>query len=205
MLGLDAAGKTSLLYRMKLGEVVATIPTIGFYVETVTHKNITLTCWDVGGRTKVRALYRHYISGAEAFIFVVDSIDRDRIEIARDELRQAFDLEDDDQNAAMLVLANKQDLPRAMSISEMTDKLQLNSIRDRPWYIQGCSATTGDGVFEGLDWIASLPPRGVLLKPSTMNKQTALKSPLTMKEKSANALSWNSLGNELARFLNLAL
>jgi GTPase SAR1 family protein len=52
MNGLDAAGKTTILYRMKLNEVCMTIPTIGFNVETVEWKNLTFTCWDVGGRTK---------------------------------------------------------------------------------------------------------------------------------------------------------
>ena len=52
MLGLDAAGKTTVLYRMKLGEVVTTIPTIGFNVETVNFKNINMVVWDVGGRDK---------------------------------------------------------------------------------------------------------------------------------------------------------
>ena len=53
MVGLDAAGKTTILYKLKLGEVVTTIPTIGFNVETVEYKNISFTVWDVGGQDKV--------------------------------------------------------------------------------------------------------------------------------------------------------
>lgn len=49
MLGLDAAGKTTILYKLKLGEVVSSVPTIGFNVETVEYKNIKFTVWDVGG------------------------------------------------------------------------------------------------------------------------------------------------------------
>ena len=60
MLGLDAAGKTTTLYNLKLGEVVTTIPTIGFNVETVEYKNISFNVWDVGGQEKLRLLWRHY-------------------------------------------------------------------------------------------------------------------------------------------------
>lgn len=63
MLGLDAAGKTTILYRLRLGEAVHTIPTIGFNVETVTHKNVTFTVWDIGGQEKIRPLWRHYYNG----------------------------------------------------------------------------------------------------------------------------------------------
>ena len=58
MVGLDAAGKTTILYKLKLGEIVTTIPTIGFNVETVEYKNISFTVWDVGGQDKVRAASR---------------------------------------------------------------------------------------------------------------------------------------------------
>ena len=60
MLGLDAAGKTTILYKLKLGTVQATIPTIGFNVETVKHNNVILSIWDIGGGDKIKALYRHY-------------------------------------------------------------------------------------------------------------------------------------------------
>merc|ERR1712072_1495350 len=86
MVGLDAAGKTTILYKLKLGEVVTTIPTIGFNVETVEYKNISFTVWDVGGQDKIRPLWRHYYQNTQGIIFVVDSNDRDRIEDAREEL-----------------------------------------------------------------------------------------------------------------------
>merc|ERR1712124_160271 len=80
MLGLDAAGKTTILYKLKLGEVVTTIPTIGFNVETVEYRNINFTVWDVGGQDKIRPLWRHYYQNTQAVIFVVDSSDRERLE-----------------------------------------------------------------------------------------------------------------------------
>merc|ERR1712118_507816 len=88
MVGLDAAGKTTILYKLKLGEVVTTIPTIGFNVETVEYKNISFTVWDVGGQDKIRPLWRHYYQSTQGLIFVVDSNDRDRVDNARDELHR---------------------------------------------------------------------------------------------------------------------
>merc|ERR1711902_8797 len=80
MVGLDAAGKTTILYKLRLGEIVHTIPTIGFNVATVQYKNINFTVWDVGGQEKIRPLWRYYYRGADGIIFVVDSNDRQRID-----------------------------------------------------------------------------------------------------------------------------
>lgn len=153
MVGLDAAGKTTILYKLKLGEVVTTIPTIGFNVETVEYKNINFTVWDVGGQDKIRPLWRHYYQNTQGLIFVVDSNDRDRIIEARDELNKMLS-EDEMRDAIVLVFANKQDLPNAMAAAEITDKLQLSSLRNRQWYIQSTCATSGDGIYEGFDWLS---------------------------------------------------
>ncbi|KAL2165277.1 hypothetical protein VTH06DRAFT_574 [Thermothelomyces fergusii] len=153
MVGLDAAGKTTILYKLKLGEVVTTIPTIGFNVETVEYRNIQFTVWDVGGQDKIRPLWRHYFQNTQGIIFVVDSNDRDRVPEAREELQRMLN-EDELRDALLLVFANKQDLPNAMTVAEITDKLGLHSLRQRTWYIQSTCATSGDGLFEGLDWLA---------------------------------------------------
>uniref|UniRef100_A0A7C8ZGT7 ADP-ribosylation factor n=1 Tax=Opuntia streptacantha TaxID=393608 RepID=A0A7C8ZGT7_OPUST len=154
MVGLDAAGKTTILYKLKLGEVVTTIPTIGFNVETVEYKNVSFTVWDVGGQDKIRPLWRHYFQNTQGLIFVVDSNDRDRVTEARDELHRMLN-EDELRDATLLVFANKQDLPNAMSVAEITDKLGLHSLRQRRWYIQACCATSGEGLYEGLDWLSN--------------------------------------------------
>jgi len=186
MVGLDAAGKTTILYKLKLGEgewfldeflfnendsylflltqtskVVTTIPTIGFNVETVEYKNISFTVWDVGGQDKIRPLWRHYYQNTQGLIFVVDSNDSDRIDAARDEMHRMLN-EDELRDAVLLVFANKQDLPNAMSAAEMTDKLGLHGLRPsyRQWYIQACCATTGDGLYEGLDWLSATLVKG---------------------------------------------
>jgi len=137
----------------KLGECINTIPTIGFNAETVQYKNINFTLWDVGGQDKIRPLWKHYYHNTDAVIFVVDSNDRDRVGVARDELHRLLS-EDELSHSHLLVFANKQDLPNAMSAAELTEKLQLQQLRGRQWYIQGACATTGDGLCEGLDWMA---------------------------------------------------
>ncbi|XP_065096887.1 ADP-ribosylation factor 4-like [Paramisgurnus dabryanus] len=153
MVGLDSAGKTTVLYKLKLGEVVTTIPTIGFNVETVEYKNISFTVWDVGGQTKIRNLWKHYYQNSRGLIFVVDSNDRERIEEAAEELNLMLQ-EDEMRDVVVLVLANKQDLPKAMTVPELTDKLGLHALKNRQWYIQSTCAVQGTGLYEGLDWLS---------------------------------------------------
>ena len=155
MVGLDAAGKTTILYKLKLGEIVTTIPTIGFNVETVEYKKVSFTVWDVGGQDKIRPLWRHYYQNTQGLIFVVDTNDRERIGEAAEELQKML-REEELREAVLLVFGNKQDLPNAMSISEVTDKLGLHSLGSRKWYIQATCATSGDGLYEGLDWLSSV-------------------------------------------------
>jgi len=145
--------QTTILYKLKLGEVVTTIPTIGFNVETVEYKNISFTVWDIGGQDKIRALWRYYYQNTQGLIFVVDSNDRDRTEDAREELTKILD-DDEMRDAVLLVVANKQDLPNAMTAAEITEKLGLHNLRHRQWFIQSACATTGDGLYEGLDWMS---------------------------------------------------
>jgi len=154
MVGLDAAGKTTILYKLKLGEIVTTIPTIGFNVETVEYKNISFTVWDVGGQDKIRPLWRHYFQNTQGLIFVVDSNDRERVAEAQDELTKMLQ-EDELRDAKLLVFANKQDLPNAMAAAEITEKLGLNRLSSKSWYIQATCATQGTGLYEGLDWLSN--------------------------------------------------
>lgn len=154
MVGLDAAGKTTILYKLKLGEIVTTVPTIGFNVETLEYKNISFTVWDVGGQHRIRQLWRHYFQNTQGVIFVIDSNDRERVEEAREELARMLS-EDQLNDAVLLIFANKQDLPNAMTASEITDRLRLHSFKNRQWYIQSTCATSGDGLYEGLDWLSN--------------------------------------------------
>ncbi|WPH02574.1 ARF/SAR protein superfamily [Acrodontium crateriforme] len=162
MLGLDAAGKTTILYKLKLDTDVTTIPTVGFNVETVTYKNTKFNVWDVGGQDKIRPLWRHYYSGTQGLIFVIDSNDRDRIEEARTELGRIIG-DREMKDALLLVFANKQDIPGAMKPNEVSDALDLNNTaRNHIWKVEPSCATSGEGIFEGLHWLSNnvkLPPK----------------------------------------------
>ncbi|CAI9722870.1 ADP-ribosylation factor 6 [Octopus vulgaris] len=147
-------GKTTILYKLKLGQSVTTIPTVGFNVETVTYKNVKFSVWDVGGQDKIRPLWRHYYTGTQGLIFVVDCADRDRIDEAKQELHRIIN-DREMRDAIILIFANKQDLPEAMKPHEIQEKLGLTRLRDRNWYVQPSCATTGDGLYEGLTWLTS--------------------------------------------------
>ncbi|EJD39140.1 ADP-ribosylation factor 2-like protein [Auricularia subglabra TFB-10046 SS5] len=156
MAGLDGAGKTTILFKLKLGEVVKTVPTIGFNVETVQYKNISFTLWD--SQNTIRPLWRHYFQGTQALVYVVDSNDSERVEETADVLHQMM-LYDELKDVALLVLANKQDLPHAFNTTQLVDKLRLHSIK-QGWFIQATCAATADGLYEGLDWLAkNIPAR----------------------------------------------
>uniref|UniRef100_A0A3B4EGI4 ADP-ribosylation factor 5 n=1 Tax=Pygocentrus nattereri TaxID=42514 RepID=A0A3B4EGI4_PYGNA len=127
---------------------------MGFNVETVEYKNICFTVWDVGGQDKIRPLWRHYFQNTQGLIFVVDSNDRERVSESAEELSKMLQ-EDELRDAVLLVFANKQDLPNAMAVSELTDKLGLQSLRSRTWYVQATCATQGTGLYEGLDWLSN--------------------------------------------------
>mmetsp|Transcript_79870 Transcript_79870/g.117023 ORF Transcript_79870/g.117023 Transcript_79870/m.117023 type:complete len:182 (-) Transcript_79870:99-644(-) len=153
ILGLDNAGKTTILYRLHQGEVVTTIPTIGFNVETVNYKNIRFQVWDLGGQSSIRPYWRCYYPNTNAIIYVVDSADQERVSICKEELISMLD-EEELKDAALCVLANKQDLPGALTAAQVSEALGLAGIKNREWSIFQTSATKGEGITEGLDWLS---------------------------------------------------
>ncbi|CAH1793147.1 unnamed protein product [Owenia fusiformis] len=156
MLGLDAAGKTTILYKIKLNENVNTIPTIGFNVETVSpSKGISFTVWDVGGQEKIRQLWKHYYQNSEGLLFVVDSSDRLRVDEAREELFGILE-HDDMRGVPVVILANKQDMPRALKPYELIEQLHLRKLVGHKWHVQGTCAANGEGVYESLDEMTRL-------------------------------------------------
>lgn len=156
-LGLDNAGKSTVLNRLHLGENLMTIPTVGFNVETVTYKSLTMTIWDVGGQHRIRPLWKHYYRNTDSLIYVVDASDRERIEEAGEELHRVLS-SDLLQNINILVLANKMDLPNALNAKAIANGLHLNKEQNRRWFVQPTIATKGEGLYEGLDWMAKTVP-----------------------------------------------
>ncbi|XP_027108001.1 ADP-ribosylation factor 1-like [Coffea arabica] len=153
MVGLDMAGRTTILYKLKRGEVVATGATIGYNLETLEYKNMSFTFWDIGGQNNRLPLPRYYFQNIEAVILVVDSNDQDRVVDAREYLQKLLS-QDELKDALLLVFANKQDLPNALTAAEIADKLGLHSLlHRRNCFIQSTCAISGEGLYEGLDWI----------------------------------------------------
>lgn len=154
VLGLDAAGKTTILYKLQVDENVMTIPTVGFNIETVKYKNIDFTMWDVGGQDRIRSLWRYYFEGADALIYVVDSNDRARMSEARDELHKVLS-HDLLSNVQVLILANKQDLPFSLSAAEVREQMNVHELRQKNWFVQPTCANSGEGLTQGLNWLAN--------------------------------------------------
>ncbi|XP_022625441.1 ADP-ribosylation factor-like protein 14 [Seriola dumerili] len=158
MLGLDGSGKTTLLYKLMYNESVVTVPTVGFNVETLEtdRSSPSMTVWDVGGQKKMRPHWKHHYTDTAGLVFVVDSWDETRLEEARKELHRVLRYESL-RGVPLVVLANKQDLPGALSPEALCLKLDLRRVCEgRAWFIQPCSATTGMGLEEGFRRIVYL-------------------------------------------------
>ncbi|KAL4433172.1 hypothetical protein ABPG74_010867 [Tetrahymena malaccensis] len=155
MLGQNAAGKTTILFQMKLGQYIQNLPTIQFNVESVEYKNIKLTIWDIAAQQNLRELYRHYSKGKYALIYVLDSTNPNRMDEAKQTIEKV--IQSQDMNGIpVLILANKQDIA-TMNVSEISNKLQLHTIKGiGQWLIQGCCAKNGEGICDGLDWLSSI-------------------------------------------------
>ena len=153
MLGIDNAGKTTLLYQFKVNETVTSLPTIGFNCESIDYKGLNFNMWDVGGQDKIRVLWKHYYDNADAIIYVVDSNDKERFDVAQEELQKLL-IEEQLSGLPLLVYANKQDLPNSALPNEVGVALEIQNLKGRPWLVQGCSGTKGNGLKEGLDWLA---------------------------------------------------
>ncbi|CAH8469150.1 unnamed protein product [Heterobilharzia americana] len=154
ILGLDNAGKSTILYQFVLKEAVQTSPTIGSNVEEVKWKNLHFIMWDIGGQTTLRASWDTYFSGSDFVILVIDSTDRERLYLTKQELYKLL-VAEELKRSKMLIFANKQDVSGCMSVAEISHNLNLTSIRDHPWHVQPCCALTGEGLPQGLDWIAT--------------------------------------------------
>ncbi|KAB0344377.1 hypothetical protein FD754_021303 [Muntiacus muntjak] len=166
MVGLDAAGKTTILYTLKLGVIVTTMPTTGFNVETVEYKNISFTVWDVGSQDKIQPLWCHYSQNTQGLIFVVDSNDRECVNEAFEELMRML-AEDELRDTVLLVFAKKQDLPNAMNVPRSQTSWAY-TLCVQELVHSGHLCHQWDGLYEGLDWLSNQlrhQKRAIILSP----------------------------------------
>lgn len=181
ILGLDCAGKTTVLYRLRFDEFVNTVPTKGFNAEKIKvslgdgrrRRTASFHFWDVGGQEKLRPLWRSYTRCADGMVFVVDSVDGERMEEAKTELHKITRLAEN-QGVPVLVVANKQDLRNSLGASEMENALALGELSAAtPWHLQPACAIIGEGLPEGLCKLhAMIANRRKMLRQHKKNKRT---------------------------------
>ncbi|XP_069004681.1 putative ADP-ribosylation factor-like protein 5C [Embiotoca jacksoni] len=154
IVGLDNSGKTTILYQFVTKEAVLTSPTIGSNVEEVIVRNSHFLMWDIGGQDSLRASWFSYYCNTEIVILVVDSTDRERLTVTKEELHRMLSHEDL-RNAAVLIMANKQDVKGSMTAAEISQSLTLDSLTTHSWHVQPCCALTGEGLPASLEWMRS--------------------------------------------------
>lgn len=154
ILGLDNAGKTCLLYRLKFNSYVNTVKTVGFNWEKVkgttgSAKGKTFCLFDVPGQEKLRALWKTYTRKCDGILYIIDSADSDRFEESKLELAKTARMTG---SVPVIVVCNKQDLPAAKSHNDISDLFSLKKeLQQREWsVIPGC-AVTGEGVEDVLE------------------------------------------------------
>ncbi|KAF5833840.1 small Arf-related GTPase [Dunaliella salina] len=152
MVGLDNAGKTTIVKRLNGEDITTVSPTLGFNIKTLNFRGYKLNIWDVGGQKTLRPYWRNYFEKTDGLIWVVDSADLARLEDCKQELHAILQ-EERLFGATLLVLANKQDLPSALKLDELGQVLQLSSITKRHCHIESCSAVNGEGVLKGFEWL----------------------------------------------------
>ncbi|KAI1615747.1 ADP-ribosylation factor-like protein 2 [Exophiala viscosa] len=152
MLGLDNAGKTTIVKKVMNEDVNTVSPTLGFIIKTIDFQGYKLNIWDVGGQKTIRSYWRNYFEKTDALIWVVDATDRLRIDDCKAELKGLL-LEERLAGSSLLVFLNKTDVMGGMSVEEVTKALDLKNILTHRWVVVPCSAMTGQNLEKGLSWV----------------------------------------------------
>eukprot|EP01132_Coremiostelium_polycephalum_P004237 gene4237-5305_t len=164
LVGLDNAGKTTILSYLKFGELIGpTSPTVGCNVETLGYKSmLKFQIVDRGGgsKAKIEDLWDQYFNECKGLIYVIDSSDDKRINEAANELNsiinnQSFSKGDHSIRVPVLILCNKQDKKNAKHSKEITKQLNLHLQKDLIFHIEPCSAFRNFGINEGMEWLAN--------------------------------------------------
>ena len=153
ILGVQNAGKTSVLYRLSLGQIVKTNPTIGANLEEFTYNNVKFQAWDLGGQETIRTIWDAYYMNTDAIIYVIDSKDDENLEDSKEQFHKVLKNQNL-KNATILILANKQDIQGAKPVSKIIQEYGLDNIKDHIWHIQSCSALKGEGLIAGIKWLS---------------------------------------------------
>ena len=154
IVGNECSGKSSILYRLITGDFVDSFGTTSFNHEIYNYKNIEFSFLDSGGRYNLPTLWPHYASITDSIIFVFDISERNPEEIlkAKMSLHKTISGELKRQNLPLLIFASKKD-KEIISVEEIPDLLDLNSLKGIKWNCISCSAKNGEGIFEGIEWL----------------------------------------------------
>ena len=150
---MQNAGKTTILYRLSLGQLVKTTPTIGSNVEELTYNNVKFQAWDLGGQESNRSLWDVYYMSTDAIVYVIDSQDDEYFEESKAQFHKLL-VHPILKNATILIFANKQDLPGAKSVNQLIQDYGFDKIKNHIWHIQSCSALKGEGLVTGIKWLS---------------------------------------------------
>ena len=153
ILGMQNAGKTTILYRLSLGQLVKTTPTIGSNVEELNYNNVKFQAWDLGGQESTRSVWDVYYMNTDAIVYVIDSQDEEYYEESKLQFHKLL-RNSALKNATILIFANKQDLSEVKDVNRLIQDYELDKIKDHIWHIQPCSALKGEGLVEGIKWLS---------------------------------------------------
>jgi small GTP-binding protein len=153
ILGMQNAGKTTILYRLSLGQLVKTTPTIGSNVEELTHNNVQFQAWDLGGQESTRSVWDVYYMSTDAVVYVIDSQDEENFEESKAQFHKVI-AHPNLKNTIILIFANKQDLPGAKDVNKLIEDYEFDKIKNHIWKIQSCSALKGEGLISGIKWLS---------------------------------------------------
>ena len=179
VLGLDHSGKTTMVERLKMeaahakamrkqkkkkGEadrssavVAPTAPTVGYQESIFAHKGVKLTSFDMSGSAHYRHLWEHYFEEVNGLVFVIDAADRGRFgEVADCPAELLVNEKFEENQAPILFLANKMDLPGAAEANEIVNGMNLNikRIRNRAWNVSATNSLTGEGLLPAFAWLS---------------------------------------------------
>ena len=153
ILGMQNAGKTTILYRLSLGQLVKTTPTIGSNVEELIYNNVRFQAWDLGGQESTRSVWDVYYMNTDAVVYVIDSQDDEYFEESKSQFHKLI-LNPNLKNATILIFANKQDLAGAKDVNKLIQDYEFFKIKEHVWHIQACSALKGEGLVTGIKWLS---------------------------------------------------
>ncbi|ELP87031.1 ADP-ribosylation factor, putative [Entamoeba invadens IP1] len=152
MIGLDNAGKTTIMYQLKLKEMVKTVPTIGFNLERINIGRTIFEIRDLGGQSKIRTLWRHYYNEIDAVVFVVDLTDFERLPEAQTEFQKVTQNKNLGKTV-LLVLGNKMDDTKAIDKRSLENVLNVQNVKQKV-EVRLVSARFNKGIYPAFEWLS---------------------------------------------------